>query len=97
MEARKKGLEKALAFGEKEGFEVCSINDGCYRNIGICVSNVPEDKKVFFKRSKNGIFTPKINTKIGKLLAGMKYDLEAAETLFREIDFSNVKIERLNK
>lgn len=36
-------------------------------------------------------------SKIGKLLAGMKYDLEEAETLFREIDFSNVKIEGLNK
>lgn len=69
LEARKKGLEKALAFGEKEGFEVCAINDGCYRNIGICVSNVPEDKKAFFKRRKDGIYTPKMNTKVGKFWA----------------------------
>lgn len=36
-------------------------------------------------------------SKIGSLLACMKYNLEEAESLFAEIDFSKVKIEGLKK
>lgn len=69
LEKRKVGLEKALAFADKEGVEVSSVNDSCYRNIGVCITNVSDEQRKFFKQNKAGVWTPKMNTKIGKLWA----------------------------
>lgn len=68
MAKREKGLKKALDFGEKEGVEVSSVNDCCYSSIRICITNVRGEHAKFFK-NKNGIFTPRLNTKGGKIWA----------------------------